>query len=158
MKRPAPPSKENDPIIAKVTTLRASNGETTHLNAASLESAVRAAQACDSMRGRDTIVLDLRNVTPLFDFFVISTGTNARQTVAMADEVHRTLRSHGAERMGLEGQESGSWVVEDYGDVVVHVFAPEERKHYDLERLWGDAPKVDWKELSTQLATEVVSS
>lgn len=102
------------------------------------------------MRGKETIVLDLRSITPLFDFFVISTGTNTRQTRAMAEEVDRALTEQGSQRLGIEGRESGNWIVQDYGDVVLHVFTPDDRKRYDLERLWGDAPKLDWPALEVE--------
>lgn len=99
------------------------------------------------MRGKETVVLDLRAVTPLFDFFVISTGSNTRQTRAMAEEVNRVLKGQGSPRQAVEGLEPGSWIVQDYGDIVLHVFTPEDRDRYDLEHLWGDAPKVEWSKL-----------
>ncbi len=100
------------------------------------------------MRGKDTIVLDLRAITPLFDFFIISTGTNTRQTRAMAEEVDRLLKGQDSKRMGMEGLEPGDWIVQDHGDIVLHVFTPEQRRLYDLEHLWGDAPQINWKELA----------
>ena len=98
------------------------------------------------MRGKETIVLDLRAITPLFDFFVISTGTNTRLTRAIAEEVDQLLKDQDSKRMGIEGLEPGDWIVEDHGDVVLHVFTPESRRLYDLERLWGDAPQINWKD------------
>lgn len=109
------------------------------------------------MRGKETLVLDLRSITPLFDFFVISTGTNTRQTRAMAEDVDRVMKEHGSRRMGVEGLEPGSWIVQDYGDVVLHVFTPEERRQYDLERLWGDAPQISWKDFSLAQSEAVAS-
>ncbi len=64
---------------------------------------------------------------------------------AIADEVDRVLREQGAERLGLEGYETSTWLLQDYGDIVLHIFTPEARGIYDLEHLWGDAPRVDWR-------------
>lgn len=114
----------------------------------SLSDAVTAARICDDLRGRDTLVLDLTGITPIFDYFVISTATNRRQLHAMADEVHQSLKQTGSKRIGREGHDSNHWVVQDYGDVVLHVFTPEMRSLYDLENLWGDAPRVDWENSS----------
>lgn len=130
-----------------MTSERANPGIPRPVNASGADNAVRAAQACDAMRGKETVVLDLRSVTPLFDFFVISTGSNTRQTRAMAEEVNRVLKGQGSPRQAVEGLEPGSWIVQDYGDIVLHVFTPEDRERYDLEHLWGDAPKVEWSKL-----------
>ena len=112
-----------------------------------LYQACLAAKACDDLRGKETIVLDLTRVTPLFDYFVISTGNSRRQLHAMAEESDRVLKSQGSKRRSLEGFESSSWIVQDFGDVVVHLFNEEARGLYDLEHLWGDAPRIDWGEV-----------
>ena len=112
-----------------------------------LEQACLCAQVADRFRGQDTVVLDLTDVTPIVDYFVITTGTNPRQMAAIAEEANRTLKADGAKRMGVEGQES-SWILQDYGDVVLHIFTPESRKLYDLEHLWADAQHIDWKSLA----------
>lgn len=64
---------------------------------------------------------------------------------AIADEVNRVLGEEGSSRLGVEGYETSSWILQDYGDVVLHVFTPETRGVYDLEHLWADAPRVDWR-------------
>jgi ribosome-associated protein len=99
------------------------------------------ARIADEYRGRDTIVLDLTAVTPIFDFFVLTTATSTRQMRAIADEVARAAAS---DRPSTEGTGT-SWLLEDFGDVVVHVFSPEARSLYDLEHLWADAVRVDWQ-------------
>jgi ribosome-associated protein len=104
-----------------------------------------AAGVCDEFRGEDTVVLDLTDVTPLFDYFVITTGRNRRQMHAIAEEVDRVLAEAGSARLGIEGYVESSWIVQDYGDVVLHVFTPEARELYDLEHLWGEAGRVDWQ-------------
>lgn len=113
---------------------------------AALAAACHAARVCDQFRGQNTVVLDLTAITSLFDYFVICTATNKRQMHALADEVRRMMKARGSPRLGREGYEQSSWIVEDFGDVVLHIFTPETRALYDLENLWGDAPQVDWQE------------
>lgn len=115
----------------------------------SLEAAKRIARTCDDYRGRDTLILDLTGITPICDFFVITTGTNRRQIHAVSDEVNRIQRESGSKRLGREGYNESSWVVQDYGDVVLHVFTQETRELYDLENLWADAPRVEWQNESS---------
>lgn len=107
--------------------------------------ACRAAQSIEEMRGQDVVVLDLTKITPIADYFVIATGTSSRQMRAAAGEVHRLFKAKGSNRLGLEGEGSNSWMLQDFGDVVVHLFTSEAREAYDLENLWGDAPRIDWK-------------
>ena len=84
-------------------------------------------------------------MTPIFDFFVITTATSARQMRAVVDEVDRVLKSEGSRRIGTEGAATGTWILQDFGDIVLHVFTAEARKLYDLENLWADAVPVDWQ-------------
>lgn len=94
-------------------------------------------------------MLDVSGATPMFDFFVIASANNLRQMRALAEGVDDVMAELGSERLGVEGFQ-GPWICQDYGDVVLHVFTPEAREHYDLEHLWGDAPHVDWQaELSS---------
>lgn len=113
-----------------------------------------AAKACDDLRGQNTIVLDMTGITPLFDYFVITTGKSRRQMHAVAEEVQRILNERGSERLGLEGYESSRWIVQDFGDVVIHVLTEDARELYDLENLWGDAPRVDWTDLVDRFVDE----
>jgi len=112
----------------------------------SLEHACLLANLCDSYRGRETAVLDLTHISPLFDFFVITTGNNRRQLVSIAEAGDDLMASRGTERLGREGSDQ-PWICHDYGDVVLHVFTEEGRKLYDLENLWGDALRVDYPEV-----------
>jgi len=98
------------------------------------------------MRGQDVVLLDLTKITPIADYFLIATGTSSRQMRATAGEVHRLFKTAGSNRIGLEGEGSNSWILQDFGDVVVHLFTQDAREAYDLEHLWGDAPRIDWKE------------
>jgi ribosome-associated protein len=111
----------------------------------SLDHACRCALAADDSRGQDTVVLDLTGVTPIVDFFVIATANSGRQMRAIADAVTQTLRATGSRRIGKEGVDGSTWLLLDYGDIVLHVFSPEARAQYDLEHLWADAPRIDWK-------------
>jgi ribosome-associated protein len=112
---------------------------------ASIRQACLCARIADEYRGRDIRVLDLTGVTPIFDFFVLTTATSARQARAIADEVDRVLSAEGSRRLSNEGSASSSWILQDFGDIVLHVFTAEARKLYDLENLWADAVGVDWQ-------------
>ncbi|QDT16528.1 ribosome silencing factor [Alienimonas californiensis] len=107
--------------------------------------ALTLAELCVKFRGRDTKVLDLTEVTPVFDYFVLTTGSSKRQMVALAEEADLVMKRAGAPKLGGEGDESGLWILRDYGDVVLHVLTDDARDLYDLEGLWGDAEQVDWR-------------
>lgn len=104
-----------------------------------------AARAADSKQGRDVVVLEVGEVLALCDWFVIASGANDRQVKAICDEVEQEIHEVGGPKpKRIEGLAEREWVLMDYGDVVVHVFQPEARDFYDLERLWADVPRVDW--------------
>jgi ribosome-associated protein len=129
-------------------TITASTKKTVTLSdarARSLRAACWSAKAAEDMRGKETLVLDLTEVTPIVDYFVITTGASGRQMNAVADEVDRVMRGEGSRPRGVEGRKDSSWILHDFGDIVLHVFSPEARKLYDLEHLWADAPRIDWK-------------
>jgi len=111
----------------------------------SLELACRCAKTADELKGRDIKVLDLTNITAEFDYFVIATGNSRRQLHAIVEEIDTEMAAAGSERLGVEGYDSNQWILQDYGDIVLHVFDPDSREIYDLERLWADAKEVDWK-------------
>lgn len=110
-----------------------------------LHRACVAAKVAADNKGRDILVLDMRSCTPLFDYFIISTGSSRRQIHTVAEETDAALRAEGDTRLGIEGYEASKWIVQDYGDIVVHVFDPDTRDYYKLEELWADATKVDWE-------------
>jgi ribosome-associated protein len=110
-----------------------------------LHRACVAAKTVADNKGRDILVLDMRSCTPLFDYFVIATGNSRRQIHTLAEETDAALRAEGDTRIGIEGYEASKWIVQDYGDVMIHVFDPDTRDYYKLEELWADAPKVDWE-------------
>ncbi len=110
----------------------------------SRELAIACARSCDDFRGKDTIILDVSQITPLFDFFVLTTGTNSRQIKALAEGADAAMKERGSPKISVDGRDSSNWIVQDYGDVILHVFSPDGRSQYDLEGLWGDAKRVEW--------------
>lgn len=112
----------------------------------SRERAVAAARAAATKLGADVVILDVRNLIVITDYFVIATGGTERQVRTIVEAVEKALRDSGERPVRREGQSEGRWVLLDYVDVVVHVFAQEERGYYDLERLWRDAPTLEWEE------------
>jgi ribosome-associated protein len=112
----------------------------------SREMAIGAARAAASKQAADIVILDVRDVIVITDYFVIATGGTERQVRTIVDAVEKALRDRGERPIRREGEAEGRWVLLDYVDVVVHVFGEEERDFYDLERLWRDAPTVDWQE------------
>jgi ribosome-associated protein len=111
----------------------------------SLDRACVCARVAADNKARDVVVLDLRGITPLYDFFVLVTGNSRRQIHTVTEEIDAAMRERGDLRYSVEGYEASRWVVQDYGDVVVHVFSPEAREYYALEDLWADAPRVNWE-------------
>lgn len=112
---------------------------------AALDRAILSARVAADNKARDVLVLDMRGITPLYDYFVLTTGASRRQIHTVAEEVDAALRQVGDRRLSIEGYEASKWVVQDYGDVVIHVFDQETREYYALEELWADAPRVDWQ-------------
>ena len=112
----------------------------------SLLLAKAAAQTAEDNRGQDVVVLDLREQTPIFDYFVIATGSSQRQLRAMADATDDVMqKEHDQLRLSRDGYESSAWVCLDYGPVVVHYFDAKAREFYRLDELWAGAPRVEWK-------------
>ncbi len=107
--------------------------------------ACEVARIADDFRAENVVVLDLSQLTPIVDFFVIASGTNPRQLRAIADEVGRVLKERGTVPLGIEDDATGQWVLHDYGDVVLHLFSPQARDLYALEDLWADAATIDWQ-------------
>lgn len=107
--------------------------------------AVQAARIIDTRRGEDVVVLDLSGVSPVTDYFVIATGTSDRQMRAVADDIAEHGAAVGQKLWQAAGMEAGDWILLDFVDVVVHLFNAELRAYYDLELIWGEAPKVRWR-------------
>jgi ribosome-associated protein len=109
----------------------------------SLELAVKAAKTLDNKKAKDLKVIGIRDVSILADYFVLATGTSSTHVKALADETEYQLVESGVKPNHKEGYRSNSWVLLDYGNIVVHVFTEESRKFYDLDRLWQDGEIVD---------------
>ena len=109
--------------------------------------AILSARVAEDNKARDVVILDMRSITPLYDYTVLVTGVSRRQIHALTEEIDAALRGLGDERLGIEGYESSRWIVQDYGDLVVHVLDPEARAYYSLEELWADAPRIAWENI-----------
>ncbi|MGH7592102.1 MAG: ribosome silencing factor [Gemmatimonadales bacterium] len=96
--------------------------------------------AVEGLKGRDIVVLDLRGLTDATDYFIIASGTSDTHVRGMADSVQRALDAAGQHPHHVEGLTAGRWALLDYVDFVVHLFHPEARAFYQLDRLWDDAP------------------
>jgi len=97
-------------------------------------------------RGEEIVVYDLRGVTDIADFFVIASGESRRQLQAIASGMQEAAGELDEKLLGLEGLDVGNWILLDFGDCVVHLFQKDVRRFYDLDMLWGDAPRVKWEE------------
>jgi ribosome-associated protein len=107
------------------------------------EAALVAARAADAKLGQDTVVLAMGDLLGVTDAFVVTSGANTRQVRTIVDEVERQVKqSVGRAPRATEGLRDLTWVLMDYGDFLVHVFQDEARAYYDLERLWGNAPRL----------------
>ena len=110
----------------------------------SLQLALAAAREAEDNRGQDTVVLDMREQTTAFDYFVVATGTSNRQLRAMSDAIDDVLQKQfGHRRLGREGYEDSHWILLDYGSIVVHLFDKNARDYYRLEELWTGATRVE---------------
>ncbi|MGB4592766.1 MAG: ribosome silencing factor [Coriobacteriia bacterium] len=106
------------------------------------EAAVLAAEIAAEKKASDVAVINVGPVLVITEYFVIATGSNDRQVKAIADEVEAKLRDHGIKPVGREGEREGRWILLDFDEIVLHVFQPDEREFYRLEKLWSDAERV----------------
>jgi ribosome-associated protein len=106
-----------------------------------------AARAADDKLGQDTVVLAMGDLIGVVDAFVVTSGRNVRQVRTIVEEIEFQIKElDGPAPRAIEGLSDGTWVLMDYGDFVVHVFAEETRSYYDLEHLWSSAPRVRWRD------------
>ena len=123
----------------------------------SLQLAMAAARTAYDNRGQDIAVLDMRGITPVFDYFVVATGNSRRQLHAISEEIDHALEDDlGDQRMGIEGYSESRWILLDYGTVVIHLFDEETREYYALEQLWSEAKRIPlpWDEEPTKVTDE----
>jgi ribosome-associated protein len=107
-----------------------------------LEIALLAAEAADGKKSFDILVLDLQGLTSIADYFVICSAGSTTQVDAIADGIDHALAQVGRRPSHIEGKPLSTWVLMDYGDIVVHIFDENTRTYFSLERLWGDAPSI----------------
>jgi len=112
----------------------------------SREVAIAAARAAADKQAADIVVLDVHELIVITDYFVICSASTKRQVKTVIEEIERAIRELGEKPIRREGEDDGGWWLLDYFDIVVHVFGDEERAYYDLERLWRDAPRLEWQE------------
>ncbi len=103
-----------------------------------------AVQASLAKKAEELCVLALGELSGFTDYFVVMSGNSSRQNTAIADGIEGELRKTGLRPLSIEGRETAEWVLIDYGSFVVHVFSPKARDYYSLEKLWGDAPRLDY--------------
>ena len=113
-----------------------------------LEMARVAYQALDEKKGEDIRVIDISGISVIGDYFVITNGTSDSQIRALVDNVAEKMHKAGYELKEQEGNNSGTWVLLDYGDIIIHIFDRENRPFYNLERIWSDGKDVEMNELS----------
>lgn len=113
----------------------------------SIEIARLCAKYADDKKAEDILLLDLRGLSPVTDFFVIATASSNPQLRAVRDEIVEQLRDeHGEKPLFSDGTYESQWLIVNYPNVLVHIQSPEKREYYALEELWGDAPKLDWQD------------
>ena len=100
-------------------------------------------EAAGGLLAEEIVALDVRQAVSFADVFVVATGRSDRQVRAIGAGIAEALAKLGEKPLGVEGEEEGRWLLMDFGDVIVHVFQPEVRRHYDLERLWSEAAVLD---------------
>lgn len=112
--------------------------------ACNIKEMVKAAfMALDEKKAENIVILNIGEVSVIADYFIIANGNNPSQITAMIDEVQKKLAELGHTPVSIEGIRNTSWVLMDYGDLIVHVFSKEDREFYDLERIWADCAQVD---------------
>ena len=110
--------------------------------------ALLAAEVCDEKKAKEIIVLDVRKITSISDYFIVCSTSNERQARAIAEGMRMRMKELGRREMGVEGIEDARWVLQDFGDIVLHIFHESQREFYDIEGLWADAKQVRWKKPS----------
>ncbi|MGH0036165.1 MAG: ribosome silencing factor [Myxococcota bacterium] len=132
----------DNPTASDASTIPADQNHPGDAPSQRLERVQRIVDAALERKAERPVALDVREVSSFADTFVILTGRSDRQVRAIAEHIVEVVKAAGERPLGVEGREEGHWVLMDLGDVIVHVFDPETRDHYDLERLWSDAPSL----------------
>ena len=106
-----------------------------------------AVEALEDRKAEDVKVIDIREISPIADYFIIANGTNQNQIQAMRDAADEALYKASLTVKQVEGNQNSTWILMDYGDIIIHIFSKEDRLFYDLERIWRDGKEIDVKEL-----------
>jgi ribosome-associated protein len=101
-------------------------------------------KACQAKKGEDMVLLELKGISSFTDYFVIIHGNSKRQNMAICENVERELKEKNIRPASIEGRENAEWILMDYGNFIIHIFSKEVRKYYSLEKLWGDAPRLNF--------------
>lgn len=109
----------------------------------SLEIAKESVKILDNKKAQDLKVIGIKDISVIADYFVITTGTSSTHVKALADEVEFQLKQIGISPAHIDGYRSNTWIILDYSDVIIHVFTPDARDFYNLDRLWQDGENVD---------------
>ncbi len=103
--------------------------------------------ALEDRKAEDIKIIDIQSISPIADYFIIANGTNQPQLQAMRDACDEALGRAGLFKKQLEGNSNSTWILMDYGDIIIHIFSKEDRLFYDLERIWRDGTLIDQSEL-----------
>lgn len=114
----------------------------------SREMAKTACHALSEKKAEDIRIIEISEISPLADYFIIATGANANQIQAMVDAVDEALAKAGYQAKQIEGNRNSSWILMDYRDIIVHIFSKEDRLFYDLEKIWTDGKRMEMDELA----------
>jgi len=136
-------NQTQDPTNIAPDTQRTGAPQTTGEALDSEERVRLMAAAADSVRASDIVALNLRELTIVTDFFLICTGKSSIQIRAIAARIEERLREHGIRKLRIEGYQEATWILLDYGDVVAHIMAEEQRAFYNLEGFWANAPRLE---------------
>lgn len=112
--------------------------------ATSRQLAIACAKICEDKKAANIVVLDVRDLTYIADYFIVCSTTNERQARAITDELRVAMREQGLKELGVEGLNDARWILQDFGDLVIHIFHESQREFYDIEGLWADARQVKW--------------
>ena len=110
-----------------------------------LDKALLASEIIKERKAIDPALFEVGKLTSITDYFLIAGGNSSRQVQAISRHLNRRMRKEGHKAYGVEGEQEGHWLLMDYGDLVIHIFYQPVREIYDLEGLWGEAPRVDLK-------------
>ncbi len=130
------------PLVSDVRSAKRGQGAT---DAGVRAFVIEAARLLHSLHCENVLVLDVRGRSDVTDYVLIASGTSQRQILSVVDDVRKLALEQGLSVFGRDADDAANWAILDLVDVIVHVFEPVTRAHYDLEMMWGDAPQVDWK-------------